>query len=315
MSTFFSGEIFKKLNKNNRIDKVNDKTYLKIVYLGKVRKFLRLKNPKTYSEKLQWLKLNDHNPLYTTLVDKYELKKWVDEKIGKGHTVKTLGLYNNVGEIDLDRLPNQFVLKCTHNSGGLVICKDKQKKMFYTKHNEPIEWAVALDGLKESLNFNYYYYGREWPYKNVPPRIIAEEYLVQNHENKEETLSDYKYFCFNGEPKIMYISKDSDTLPHTDFFDMDFNHLNIKIVDENSSVLPEKPKKFDEMKEFAAKLSQGIPHVRVDFYCLNDTVYVGELTFYHGSGFITITPDKWNYEIGSWIDCNLAYNRQNKEEK
>lgn len=274
-------------------DKMDDETFLKMAYKRKFGKELDLKKPVTFNEKLQWLKLYDRKPEYTTMVDKYEAKAYIANKIGKNYVVPTLGVWKSFDDIDFEELPNAFVLKCTHDSGGLVVCKDKSK----------LNKKSARQKINKSLTSNYFRGGREWPYKNVMPRIIAEPLLKDDatKEGEQECLTDYKFFCFNGVPKIAYISKDKAENPTTDFFDMDYKHLSIRMKDPNSDVLPEKPIRFDEMKKIAAVLSQGFPHLRVDFYCANGKLYVGELTFYHCSGFAQIQPEEWAVKMGNWI--------------
>lgn len=274
-------------------DKMDDESFLKMAYKRKFGKELDLKNPVTFNEKLQWLKLHDRKPEYTTMVDKYEAKAYIAQKIGKEYVVPTLGVWDKFDDIDFTKLPNAFVLKCTHDSGGLVICKDKSK----------LDREKARKKINKSLHSNYFGGGREWPYKNVKPRIIAEPLLKDDatKTGEQECLTDYKFFCFGGIPKIVYISKDKAENPTTDFFDMDYTHLPIRMRDPNSDVLPEKPIRFDEMKKIAAVLSKGLPHLRVDFYCANGKLYVGELTFYHCSGFAPIQPEEWAIKMGEWI--------------
>lgn len=277
---------------------MEDKKYLNRKIKRLYYENIDFENPQTFIEKLQWLKINDRNPLYTTLADKYKMKEWVSEKIGEEYVVPLLGVWDKAEDIDFDKLPNQFVLKCNHNSGlGMVICKDKSK----------LNIVEVKKNLSKGLRQDYFYYSREWPYKNIVKKIIAEQFLCDNTEDQNDSLIDYKFFCFDGQPKIMYISKDNSSAPKTDFFDMEFNHLNLRMKDENSEILPEKPRKFEKMKELASKLSKGIPHVRVDFYCVNEQLYVGEMTFFHNGGFFKITPTNWNNIIGTWIDLSKAY--------
>lgn len=265
-----------------------DDTYLKLIYRLKVGKKLNLDNPRTYTEKIQWLKIHDRKPIYTTMVDKYEAKKYIESIIGSGHTIPTLGILNTFDEIDFEKLPERFVLKCTHDSGGLVICKDKNK----------LDKKEASRKINKSLKTNFYWVGREWPYKNVKPRIIVEKYMTSQNE---ECLTDYKFFCFEGEPKIVYISKDKAKDPRTDFFDASGNFLLIRMRDKNSDVPPRIPEQFEQMKEIARKLSCGLKHLRVDFYLIDGKIYVGELTFYHNGGFSEVKPEEWNYKLGEMI--------------
>ena len=269
---------------------VPDKLYIKLLFRGRMGYWPNLKNPQTYSEKLQWLKLYDRNPLYTTMVDKYAVKNYVAEKIGIKYIIPTLGVWNRPEDIDWDTLPDQFVLKCTHDSGGLVICKDKSG----------LDKAAAIDKLRTSLNRNYYLEKREWPYKNVPRRIIAEHYL----EDEFGELRDYKFFCFNGVAKILFIATDRQRKSEEtkfDFFDEQFNHLDFRNGHPNADIPPSKPRSFEEMKILANKLSENIPQVRVDFYEVNGKVYFGELTLFHWSGMKPFDPNEWDLRLGQMI--------------
>lgn len=271
--------------------KLSDEKYLKKMFYSHMGKELNLDDPKSYSEKLQWLKLYDRNPLYTKLVDKCEVKKYVADLIGEEYIIPTLGVWDKFTDIDFSMLPNQFVLKCTHDSGGVYICKDKSR----FDHEE------AKKVIEKSLANNFYLQGREWAYKNVRPRIIAEQYM---EDDSTKELRDYKFFCFDGEPKALFIATErmeSRTETKFDFFDMEYNHLPFTNGHPNAEILPLKPSQFEKMKELACKLSEGIPHVRVDFYEVNGKVYFGELTFFHWSGFMPFEPEKWDYEFGSWL--------------
>lgn len=265
------------------------KWFLRIIYKAYMGKELNLKDPKTFNEKLNWLKLYDRKPVYTTLVDKLAVKDYVAKKIGSEYIIPTLKVYDSAEQIILEELPEQFVLKCNHDSGSFVICKDK----------ETFNLDAAKQKLTACLNQNFYLLAREWPYKNVPRKIIAEQYLK---DDLGEVLIDYKWFCFGGVPKIMYIGRDKGDHPTTDFFDMEFNHLPIRILDPPSEVCPSKPVLFDEMKNLAAILSKDIPHVRVDFYVINNHIYFGEFTFFHLGGFSNFNDEKWNDLLGSWIN-------------
>ena len=274
---------------DNMLSVIPDKLYLQLKYFYRFHKFPDLKNPKTYNEKLQWLKLYDRNPIYTTMADKYEAKKYVANIIGEEYIVPTLGVWDKFDDIDFDSLPNQFVLKCTHDSGGLVICKDKNT----------FDIDAAKNIIEKSLNTNYFYHSREWPYKNIKPRIIAEEYIANN----DGTLPDYKFFSFDGDTKALYIATDRQSNEETkfDFYDCEFNHLDFVNSHPNSKKENKKPEHFDEMIKLANILSKGYPHIRVDFYEVNGKVYFGELTFYHMSGFQPFKPDKWDYTFGDWL--------------
>lgn len=269
----------------------NDVLYTRLRYFFIMHEWLNLENPRTYREKLQWIKLFYHNPLYTNLVDKYAVKEYVSKQIGEEYVIPTLAVYNNVEDIDFNALPNQFVLKCTHDSGGLVVCKDKAL----------LNKEAALKKLKSGLKRDYYYRTREWPYKDVKKRIIAEKYM---EDSQLFDLRDYKFFCFNGEPKVLFISLGRDKgyeAMTIDFFDMDFNNLHIKSGHANANVDIPKPKCFEEMKQLAAKLSKDMPEVRVDFYEVDGHVYFGEFTFFNNGGHRRYEPDVWNYTFGDWI--------------
>ena len=253
-------------------------------------KRLRLKNPQTYSEKLQWLKLHEGDPIYTRMVDKAEAKKYVTEIIGEEYIIPTYGVWNHFDEIDFDKLPDQFVLKTTHDSGGVIICKDKKT----------LDKNAAKVKLEKSLKNDYYYTSKEWPYKNVVPRIIAEKYM----EDESGELCDYKLFCFDGKMKALFIATDRFTSGEEtkfDFFDENFNHLPFTNGHPNATKPIKKPESFQQMKDLAEKLSQKIPHVRVDFYCTNGKIYFGELTFFHWGGFKRFEPEEWDFKFGEWF--------------
>ena len=268
-----------------------DKAWIQLKYKMFFGRFCGLNNPQTYNEKLQWLKLYNRKPEYTQMVDKYEVKKYISDLIGEEYIIPTLGIWDRFEDIDFDKLPNQFVLKCTHDSGGLVICQDKSK----------LDIVAARKKINKSLNRNYYYMHREWPYKDVKPRIIAEQYMV---DESGYELKDYKFFCFDGEVKALFIATDrcvEGEETKFDFFDADFNHLPFTNGHPNANREIKKPLSFDEMKALASKLSNGFPHLRVDFYDINGKIYFGELTFYHWSGLTPFVPEEWDYTFGSWI--------------
>lgn len=275
-----------------------DTLYLKRYFKKVFNRPLDLNNPQTFNEKIQWLKLNDRNPLYTTLVDKFAVKKWVANKIGQQYIVPTLGVWNKFEEIDFDSFPKQFVLKCTHDSGGFVICKDKSS----------FDKESAKKKLDQNLKKNFYYDGREWPYKKVKPRIIAEQFLDDNGH----VPVDYKVYCFNGEPYKVMLCLDRDKEEATKFYSFDFN-WNLLRHNRWGKNAPEgftlpKPKSIDKMYESAKKLSQGIPFVRVDFYDLNGHMYFGEMTFYPDSGFDSAILPEIDRLYGSMIDLKRGKN-------
>lgn len=266
-----------------------DLPYLKIMYYAHVGRKLNLQNPTSFTEKLQWLKLYDRNPRYTDLVDKQEVKRIITETVGEGYVIPTIDVWEDAQKIDFEALPDKFVLKTTHDSGSVIVCKDKST----------LDVPAAREKMRKSLKREYFYWGREWPYKNVKPRIIAEEYL---EDKKTGELRDYKWYCFQGVPKMVAIFCDRSIGATTvNYFDESFRPLDLTWSYPAAKIAPEKPQSFALMKELAAKLSEGIPCLRVDFYEVDGKPYIGELTFYDASGFDEIQPRHWEETIGSWI--------------
>ena len=269
-------------------NRMSDETYLKKEFKFVMGYDLNLDNPKSFNEKLQWLKLNDRKDIYTKMVDKYEAKKYVSDIIGEEYIIPTIGIYDSFKEINLNELPNKFVMKCTHDSGGLVICNDKST----------LDWKAAKKKINKYLKRKYFYVHREWPYKNVKPRIIIEKYMGDN-------IQDYKFFCFNGIPKLMFIA--TDRAKHEtkfNFYDMNFNLLPFSQHYPNDKRKLKKPSTFNKMIDLSKLLSKNIPHVRVDFYEINGKIYFGELTFSHFAGFIPFTPEEWDYKLGEMLDLS-----------
>ena len=276
-----------------------DKTYLQILYYLRMGKVLHLNNPKTFTEKLQWLKLYDRKPEYTMMVDKLAVKNYVSKIIGEKYVVPTLGVWDRPEDIDWDSLPDKFVLKTKHGSGsvGVVICREKCTFNF----------REAIGKLKKSLKQDVYVDLREWPYKNVKKQIIA-EMLLEDSETKKKDIIDYKFFCFKGEPKYCQVIKDRHTKETIDFFDMQWRHLDfigLNPVAEPSAICsaicPTRPVCYEEMKQIAQKLSKGFPFVRVDLYEVNKKVYFSEITLYPKSGMGIFNPEKYNYILGEMI--------------
>lgn len=269
---------------------ISDEEFLRRKYRFHMGKTPDLQTPGTYTEKLQWLKLHDHRPEYTAMVDKYQAKQFAAERIGQAHIIPTLGVWERPEDIDFDALPDKFVLKCTHDSGGLVICRDKSR----------LDRKAALKKLSACLKREYYEVHREWPYKNVPKRIIAEAYM---EDMADRELRDYKFFTFGGVPKVLYIAQGRGKGQPTvaDFFDMEFNHLPFTIDHDMADTLPHPPENFALMQRLAAKLSEGTPQLRVDFYEVNGKVYFGEMTFFHCSGFAAFHPQSWDQTFGDWV--------------
>ena len=265
-------------------NKMDDKEYLKLMYRTMMHKELNIENPQTFTEKLQWLKLYNHKPVHTIMADKFHMRDFVKEKIGEGHTVPLLGIYDKWKTIDFTKLPNSFVIKTTHDSGSYVICKDKNK----------LDKASAKKKINASLRHNYYNYYREWQYKNVKPQIIIEEFLDDGQSN----LTDYKFFCFNGKCVYLYIQQETAKIAQQVILDPDFHRMPFTMEDPPTKEIPSRPKNFEQMLEYAEKISKEEPFLRVDMYLVNSKIYVGELTFYHLSGYIPIDPPEWDFKLG-----------------
>lgn len=270
---------------------IPDKAYLKYIYRAHFGKKLNLKQPKTFNEKLNWLKLYNRDPKYCDFVDKDKVKKYISETIGEQYVIPTLGVWERFEDIDFNSLPDRFVLKCTHDSGSTVICRDKSN----------FDLDSARKKITRKLGMNLYWHGREWPYKDVKPRIIAEEYMEQEGS---DDLTDYKFYCFNGEPRFLYVSigLSNHSTARIGFVSLDWEKMPFRRNDfAPLEELPPKPATFETMIEFAKKLSENIPFLRVDFYEINGKLYFGELTFYPGAGFTVLEPAEWDEKIGEWI--------------
>ncbi len=280
--------------------RMSDKKYLCRLFKAKLGYELHLDNPQTYNEKLQWLKLYDRKPIYSKMVDKYEAKKYVAGIIGEEYIIPTLGIWDHFDEIDFDKLPNQFVLKCTHDSGGIIICRDK----------ETLDIPEARRKITSSLRNNYYAKFRECPYKDVKPRIIAEQYMEEvdisgtekgSGDNKPSVLKDYKIYTFNGVAKICMINQDRGIHTRADYFDREFNWLDFTWGYDHAETKPVKPENYEKMFQFAETLAANTVELRVDFYQVNNRIYFGELTFFDGSGLDPIKPIEWDKKMGSWL--------------
>ena len=287
--------VYKALRKLKFLDYLSDRDYLRFSYRILTGKKLDLDNPKTFGEKLQWLKLHDRDPRYIKLVDKYAVKKYVADIIGEEYIIGNLGVWNSFDDIDFNALPNQFVLKCTHDSGGLVICWDKNK----------FDFKVAKSRIEKALKKNYYFRGREWPYKNVPKKIIAEKYMSDFEGND---LRDYKFYCFSGKPVYCQVISNRFTKETIDFYDMNwkpqpFNGYAIPNKPKSDSVI-KPPRRFDEMIKIAETLSYDMAFLRVDLYEIRGKIYFGELTLYPASGFGSFYPEKWNGVFGKLVDLS-----------
>lgn len=278
-----------------------DKLYISLRYRCQIGYWVNWTRPKTFTEKLQWLKVYNHRPEYTTMVDKYAVKKYVADRIGKQYIIPTLGVWDKVDDIDWDSLPEQFVLKTTHGggSGGVVICKDK---MTFDKN-------AAIVKLNKSMSSDIYSALREWPYKKVKRQVIAEKFMIPNDKLNDPAydLTDYKFFCFNGVPKFCQVIRDRHTCESIDFYDMDWNHqgfVGLNPVARNGLTPVARPTHLKEMQSLCCKLSEDIPFIRVDLYVIDGKVYFGELTFYPASGFGDFTPSEWNKRLGDLIQLN-----------
>ena len=270
---------------------IPDSIYLKIKFKLTMRDKLNLRNPKTFNEKLQWLKLNDRKPEYTNTVDKYEVRKYIAEKIGEEYLIPLLGVWDKYEDIDFEQLPNQFVLKPNHTSGNVYICKDKSKINYKELEKEVNSW----------LKREYYWVHREWPYKNIKPRIICEKYMV---DESGVELKDYKFMCFNGDVRCSFVglNRNSPSGLNVDFYDLDWKPMPFERHYPNSGLIIPKPQNYNKMIKISELLSKDIIFVRVDFYETNGRLYFGELTFFPGSGFEEFTPEYFDYLLGSWIE-------------
>lgn len=282
-------KIIRVLGNKNLLNWIPDKLYLKMVYKSETGKSLRLKNPKTFNEKLQWLKLYDRRSEYNVYVDKYAVRSYVADNIGEEYLIPLIAIYNDVDEIDWGVLPNQFVLKCTHGSSSNIICSDKSKLNIYDAKKKLRTW----------MKRNWYWFGREWVYKDVKPRIVCEKYMVDESGTE---LKDYKIFCFNGKPKLIQVDFNRFKNHQRNLYSIDWEYLDAKIKYPNDPTkkIP-KPERLKEMLLFSEKLSANIPQVRVDFYSINSRIYFGEMTFCHGSGFEEFEPENLGEQMGSWI--------------
>ena len=283
--------LFIRLGRNSFLRLLDDKTYIKMIYKVKFGRDLNVDNPKTFNEKLQWLKLYDRKPIYTAMVDKIEAKKFVAGIIGQEHIIPTLGVWNRFDDIQFDKLPEQFVLKCSHDSGGLFICKNK--KMFNA--------AEAKKVINKCLKQNYYWLSREWPYKNVQPRILAEQYM-EDKTLSSSGLVDYKFFCFNGNPKLLYVSRGLDNHPTAEisFYGMDGIEKEYHRNDYKPYHNAIMPSNFDEMKSIAKRIAAEVdsPFVRIDLYSINGGIFFSEITLSPCSGMIPFEPMNADMELG-----------------
>lgn len=278
---------------------VPDKSYLRVKYYLRMGKRLNLNNPKTFNEKIQWLKLYGRRPIDKVLSDKYAVKQYISDTLGSDYVIPLLGVWNHFDEIDFDTLPDRFVLKCTHDSGGLVICKDKNK----------LDFAKAKRIIEQSLKYDYYIYSRETAYKDVPRRIIAEAFMEDYSKGE---LVDYKVHNFGGVPKFILLCQNrfKENGVFEDFYSPEWEHLDIKRpYNSNAPVHAEKPEELDEILRLSRILSKDLPFVRTDFYIINHKVYFGEITFSPASGMTSFQPEQWDETFGSWIQLPIENNK------
>ena len=282
-------KLINKIENTLRIHVFSDETYIRAVYYLSIGKELNLEEPLRFTEKLQWLKLRDNNEIYSCITDKYEVKKYFAETIGANHVIPTIGLWKSPEDIDWELLPDRFVLKCTHDSGSIIICKNK----------ETFNYEKAKTDLKKSLKINWYFAGREPNYKNIHPRIIAEPFLTDPYGE----LLDYKFFCFHGKVKFFKIDFNRFRNHQANYYDKECNLLPFGELSypQNENLHIRYANKINEMIEFAEIISRNLSFVRVDFYCTGNDIFVGEMTLYPGSGFIRYNPDKWDYIIGELL--------------
>ena len=263
--------------------------YIKLMFLAKEGKWLNLRDPQTFNEKLNWLKNHYRKPVFTQMVDKYDVKQLVAQKLeGDRYVVPCYGVWDRFEDIDFNNLPESFVLKTTNDSSGTIVVKDKSK----------MDIEAIKNRLNRSLKLNYYYSFREWPYKNVKPRIIADK-LLDDHTG--DVLRDYKWWCFDGIPTYMYLTVKNEDI-YENFYDMDFKPVNINHRFKRFVPEFDKPECFEEMKGLASKLSKGIPFVRVDFFQVNGKVWFGEFTFYDWGAMRRFKTDEQDFELGKLIN-------------
>ena len=299
----FFERAFNKFNALGFFPFVSDEACINILYKGYMGYKPNLKEPKKFSEKLQWIKLHDRNPMYTTMVDKVAAKDYVAERIGAEYIIPTLGVWDRFDDIDFDSLPDKFVLKCSHDSGGLVICNDKSK----------LDIKAVRKQISACLKRNFYLVGREWPYKDVPRKIICEELLSDENSKKNGGLVDYKFYCFNGFAHSTMVCVDrhiNDTKFYFFSKDWELMRINPRGAAAPADFTLPKPACIDKMFELASQLSKGFPFLRVDFYEVDGKIYFGELTFFPSSGFNNNLLPETQDIFGDLIDLSLAYNNK-----
>jgi hypothetical protein len=266
-----------------------DEIAIRLTYLLKTKQMLNLKNPKTFNEKMQWLKLYYHNPLLTQLADKYAVREYVKAKIGEQYLTKLYGVWHSSNDIVFSELPNEFVLKATHASGTNILCRDKSK----------LDWSDCCEEMTKWMYFNFYITGREWCYKNIRPRIICEEYLKDKYYI---VPPDYKIHCFNGNPVFIQLISGRYQVTVEAFYSIDWNMMPFTLTYPVDKEVKQKPKVLDQMVSVAKQLSQGLPYVRVDLYLIDDVrIVFGETTIYPASGYDQFSPSEWKDKLGDLL--------------
>ena len=278
------------------VNLIPDKLYLRLRYKAKLGRYPDLDNPKLFTEKMQWLKLYDRRPEYVHIVDKYEARKTIAEQCGEQYLIPLLGVWDRVEDIDFSKLPEQFVLKCTHDSGGVIVCSNKSA----------LDIEAAKEKLKRRLKFNYFWYSREYPYKKVKPRIICEKYMVDESGTE---LKDYKIFCFSGEPKYIQLDYERFTGHKRNMYDTEWNFVpfSVNTYYPDMSRTFKKPDDLEEMFSISRKLSREYAFLRVDFYIIGGRIYIGELTLYPESGIGVIKPQEYDAALGELLDISRVH--------
>ena len=299
------GWFYEKLsgNKTKAQMKMDDETFFRKRYKEYTGKKLDLDDPKTLNEKMLWLQLHDRRPEYTMMSDKYLVKEWVAKMVGSEHVVPLIGVWDSVDDIPFDDLPDEYVLKCNHDCGSVIV----------KRAGETIDVKSVKEKLGNAMKRNYYYVGRVWGYKDIVPKVFAEKFI---RSIDSELPKDYKFFCFNGEPKIILVNSDRGKNTKSDFYDVDWNRYPVKHIYPNTVSGVEKPAQFEEMMRIARTLSAGIPHVRVDMYIDSDgTVFFGEMTFCSSSGKEPFEPEEYDRIFGEFCDLTPVREREKREKK
>lgn len=268
-----------------------DALFLRIKYRILMGTRLHLSHPQSFNEKIQWLKIHDRKPVYRMMADKIAAKEYVAAIIGREHIIPTLATYDIASQIDIGELPERFVLKCSHDSGGLAICRDKSS----------FKLEEALKGLQKALDRNFYFRDREWAYKGIPHRILAEKYM----DDGSGGLVDYKFYCFDGEPQYLYVSSglENHSTAHISFLTLEWEFAPFNRSDYRPfAELPPKPSGYEKMLDIARKLSAGHKFLRVDLYQIDGQVYFSELTFYPCGGYMPFNPAEWDFRLGELLE-------------